>query len=134
MEQIVNTSSALSIDTGGVLPMDTGATVNGTEGKNKRKRRQISIRAFLDHDKTSPVANVVVKKKGRGRPPKSPGSIKAKKTDGPKRSRGRPPKSSSVSKKVSKSSSPSRTNDGSKKKRGRPPSKNNSNKIQQVNR
>jgi len=62
-----NNTAALN-DTAGVLPMDTGATVNGIHDEG-------------DH---YPSANAGAKK-GRGRPPKSAGSTKANNTAGPKK-------------------------------------------------
>jgi hypothetical protein len=107
-----NNIAALN-DSAGVLPMDNGTTVNGVhdEGENH-----------------SPLVNGGAKK-GRGRPPKSPGSVKV--TNGsaePKRGRGRPSKSgesSAPAKKPvvvpAKKTEEAETNgDESKKKRGRP--------------
>lgn len=82
------------------------------EGEEERMEQTVSASAPLTDNGGVLPMDTDVKKKGRGRPPKSPNSAKAK-TDGPKRARGRPPKSTSVSKKVN-------TSDGTQKKRGRP--------------
>jgi hypothetical protein len=112
-----NNTAALN-DFAGVLPMDTGATVNGIHDEG-------------EHHPSSANAGA---KKGRGRPPKSAGSTKASSnsSDTPKRARGRPPKigeTPSPMKKVvvaaaavpAKKKEEAATNgDASKKKRGRP--------------
>jgi len=112
MEQQNNTA-ALN-DAAGVLPMDTGVTVNGIhdEGENNPLSSSTNTGA----------------KKGRGRPPKSAGSTKVSiNSDTPKRARGRPPKAGEttpLTKKVvvpKKQTEVAATNgDESKKKRGRP--------------
>jgi len=92
MEQQNNTA-ALN-DSAGVLPMDTGATVNGIhdEGENNAPS---SVNAGA--------------KKGRGRPPKSAGSAKSavstkasNSSDAGKRARGRPPKTGKTSAPIKK--------------------------------
>jgi len=99
-------------DTAGVLPMDTGVTINGIhdEGEN--------------NPSSSTNAGA---KKGRGRPPKSAGPTKVSiSSDTPKRARGRPPKAEAtpLPKKVvvlKETKAETATNgDGIKKGRGRP--------------
>jgi hypothetical protein len=113
MEQQNNTA-ALN-DSAGVLPMDTGATVNGIH----------------DEGENIPVSSSNSgAKKGRGRPPKSAGSTKASiVSDAPKRARGRPAKTGETipTKPVvaappqkKKEEAPPVNGDASKKKRGRP--------------
>jgi hypothetical protein len=111
MEQ-QNNPAALN-DTAGVLPMDTGVTINGIydEGDNN----------------PSSSANASAKK-GRGRPPKSTGPPKASiSSDTPKRGRGRPPKTGEAIPSTNKVAVSKETiqeistnGDASKKKRGRP--------------
>jgi len=112
MEQQNNT--AVLNDTAGVLPMDTGVTVNGIhdEGDNN----------------PSSLTNAGAKK-GRGRPPKSAGSTTkaTNNSDTAKRPRGRPSKTGETTPAIKKVVVPEKKNeqasvngDASKKKRGRP--------------
>jgi len=123
-----NNTAALN-DTAGVLPMDTGATVNGIHDENEHHPSSVNGGA----------------KKGRGRPPKSAGSTKASvvSSDTPKRARGRPKAAETVApiKKVvvaaapappKKKEEPTTNGDASKKKRGRPSKPNTPNEPSNV--
>jgi len=108
-----NNTAALN-DIAGVLPMDTGITVNGVHDKSENKSS----------------SNNTTGKKGRGRPPKSASSPKAStvKVETPKRGRGRPSKTTApvpTPKKVpvieeKKEEKASTNGSASEKKRGRP--------------
>jgi len=110
MEQ--NNTAALN-ESAGVLPMDTGVTVNGVH----------------DEGENQPSSANVGGKKGRGRPPKSAGSIKGSTNSGDKtkRARGRPPKAGETTSSTKmvvvqnkKNEGASTNGDASKKRRGRP--------------
>ncbi len=131
MEQQNNTG-ALN-DAAGVLPMDTGVTVNGIHGKQILFLLKEQIIFFIldegENNLLSSSKNTGAKK-GRGRPPKSAGSTKVSNNNSntPKRARGRPPKTGEttpstkkvvVAPKIQKEV-PSTNGDESKKKRGRP--------------
>ncbi|CAF1011821.1 unnamed protein product [Adineta ricciae] len=111
MEQ-QNNASTLN-DSAGVLPMDTDAATNGVHDQGKNNRSSANVNA----------------KRGRGRPPKSAGTMKViKNANEVKRGRGRPSKTtgetSSTKKAVlttsGKNEQPSANGNANKKKRGRP--------------